>query len=138
MGDGQRAGWFPESLLEDADTSLPLDISLTSVWPSLPLPLSLHTEAEPEFVREERVVSRALSYRGAGGSLSLTGPRQASGAHLGPGGEEVGGGDGRGQVEVRGRGGGEEGRGGRVKRSQGEPQLVGVRMATRYERGQAV
>ena len=137
MGDGERAGWFPESLLEDADTSLPLDISLTS----LPLPLSLHTEAEPEFVREERVVGRDLSYRRAGGSLSLTGPRQASRAsraHLGPGGEEVGGGDGRGQVEVRGRGGGEEGRGGRVERSQGEPQLVGVRMATRYKGGQTV
>ena len=46
----------------------------------------------------------------------------------------MGGGDGRGQIEIRGRGGGEEGRRGRVEGGRkggregahGEPQLVGV------------
>ena len=105
MGDGQGPGWFPESILEQTHPSFFLNVGLSSR--SVPV-----SEAEPEFVREEGVVGDAGPHRGAGGPVSLTGPRQASGpsrADLGSRSEEVRGGDGWGQVEVRRRGGGQEG-----------------------------
>ena len=105
------------------------------------VPLPLPPEAESEFVREDGVIGRRGSELGAGRSTSsnlLPLPWSAeAGADLGAGGEEVRGGDGRGQVQVGGRG--------RVEGAQGEgqglpplPQLVGVGMASTYQRTQAV
>ena len=149
MGDSQRPGWFPEAVLEQADTSFLLDGPLS--WgrvPAVSLPVSLPPEAESEFIREEGVVGRGRGrpHCGAGGwglsLVSLPGPGQTSWtswAHLGPGSEEVGGGDGRGQVELCGRGGGEQGSRGRgVEGTHGEPQLVRVGVAATYQRAQAV